>query len=154
MALRTPANLVAAKSAAAHARERGVSTLCKITATAQLADKTDFDVLKDMKVRSVSTDAECPVVKSTGRQLVLLLTHWGDLSSWEYAQQIRYSLADLKAKGVEVVAIGIGSRDAGKKFAKLVDFPEENLYYDADGCCCDALGCSAGEHTINTLATP
>jgi len=29
---------------------------------------------------------------------VILLTHWGDLSSWEYAQQLRHALPALKEK--------------------------------------------------------
>ena len=134
---------------AARSRATNQPTLCQVAATAGagVAEGTDYDILKDVRVRSVSSDEERPVVRGSGRQLVLLLTHWGDLSSWEYAQQVRYSLPALKDKGVEVVAVGIGGKEAAKKFAQLVDFPEELLYYDPDGACCAALGCAPGKET-------
>jgi hypothetical protein len=97
-----------------------------------------------VRVRRVSGDEECAVVNSQGRQLVLLLTHFGDLSSWEYAQQVRHSLPALLEQGVEVKAVGIGGRDAAKRFAALVGFPEEHLYYDPEAACCAALDCDPG----------
>jgi len=48
-------------------------------------------------------------------------------------------------QGVEVVAVGIGGKEAAKKFAKLNAFPEELLYYDENGQCCElqcVLQCS------------
>jgi len=114
---------------------RGISQVCATS---------DYDILKDLRVPSVSSDQERAVVKQSGRQLLVLLTHFGDLSSWEYAQQLRFSLPALQEQGVEVVAVGIGGKEAAKKFAKLNDFPEELLYYDEQGACCAAMGCSAG----------
>lgn len=121
----------------------GVARLAAQTDMAQ-QQQSDSEVLKGLSVRSVSSDVARPIVQGTGRQLVILLTHWGDLSSWEYAQQLRHALPALKEKGVEVVAVGIGGRESGKLFAQLVDFPEELLYYDEAGACCGALDCSPG----------
>ena len=42
------------------------------------------------------------------------------------------------------MAVGIGGREAGKKFAELVGFPEKYLYYDQDARACEALGCVPG----------
>jgi len=42
---------------------------------------------------------------------------------------------------VEVVAVGIGGKEAAKKFAKLNAFPEELLYYDENGQCCELQLC-------------
>jgi hypothetical protein len=51
-----------------------------------------------------------------------------------------------------VVAVGIGGREAGKKFADLVGFPEDLLYYDSIAACCAALECSAGFGRESALA--
>ena len=123
----------------------GQPGFARLAATAASAGPaTEHALLKDVRVRRVSGDEECAVVNSQGRQLVLLLTHFGDLSSWEYAQQVRHSLPALLEQGVEVKAVGIGGRDAAKRFAALVGFPEEHLYYDPEAACCAALDCDPG----------
>ena len=115
-----------------------------VSSALRLSAKSDHELLKDVTVKSVSDDEASPLVVDSGRQLVLLLTHFGDLSSWEYAQQIRQALPALEAGGVRVMAVGIGGREAGKKFAELVGFPEKYLYYDQDARACEALGCVPG----------
>ena len=45
----------------------------------------------------------------------------------------------MREANVRVVAIGIGSMDAAKEFAKRTNFPLENLYADVDAKCHAAL---------------
>lgn len=108
-----------------------------------LRASAEFEALKDISVTSVETGASKPVVGS-GRRLIAFLTHFGDLSSWEYAQQLRLQIDDLKAQGVEVIAIGIGGEVAAKEFAKNTMFPTDCLYFDASAQCCAALGFEPG----------
>lgn len=122
----------------------------------------EYDKLSAVKVISVSSGKEVPLTstwpKSGGKKsLVVMLTHWGDLTSWEvwlfhspqhgihvatrhhaiditlysqYAQKLRFYLPTLKAKGVSVVLVGIGGLAAGAEFAESNGIPKEILFSD------------------------
>eukprot|EP00873_Tetraselmis_striata_P022378 jgi/Tetstr1/442642/TSEL_030737.t1 len=78
------------------------------------------------------------------RILVPFLTQFGDFDSWELAQKLVDRLPELREAGVEVVAIGIGSLAAARKFCTSTGFPMGNLYADTTGKAAMALGFPPG----------
>lgn len=53
-----------------------------------------------------------PSQPSPGTKVVIpFLTHFADLSSWEYAQKLIKVLPTLEASGVQVFAVGLGSAE-------------------------------------------
>lgn len=62
------------------------------------------------------------------RHVVVCLSHFGDLTSWEYAQKLRDSLEAIDSKADGISVIGLGTVEAGRKFAELLNFPTTNLY--------------------------
>jgi len=133
-----------AKSSPVHYTSRPARLTKSRSGVQSLCAGVEFDALKDISVTSLDSGAAVPVVKSSGRRLVAFLTHFGDLSSWEYAQQLRLRIDDLKAQGVEVMAIGIGGEAAAKEFAKNTNFPTDCLYFDETAECCAALNFAPG----------
>mmetsp|Transcript_49390 Transcript_49390/g.77180 ORF Transcript_49390/g.77180 Transcript_49390/m.77180 type:complete len:309 (+) Transcript_49390:72-998(+) len=132
-------NVPAGRTPLLGGRIRGSSALESLMASAE------FDTLKDISVTHLSSGESRPVVSSgQAKTFIAFLTHWGDLSSWEYVQQLRLALPDLKAAGIEVMCIGIGGEVAGREFAKENDFPEELLYFDSKADCAAALGFEPG----------
>jgi hypothetical protein len=95
-------------------------------------------------VDGVEIDAGGDAIARDGRVAALFLTQFGDFDSWELAQSLVDDLDVMKRAGVRVVAIGIGSTDAAKEFAKRTRFPLENLYADERGECHQALGFAPG----------
>lgn len=80
-----------------------------------------------------------------GTRVVLpFLTHFGDLSSWEYAQKLNKALPALRDAGLRVYVVGLGSADNAAEFSRCLDFPLSDLYADPDGACYSALGFSPG----------
>lgn len=75
------------------------------------------------------------------RVVVPFLTHFADLTSWEFAQKLREKvLPVLEEKGIPVITVGLGSPENAREFARVLDYPLENLYADEDGSCYKALG--------------
>ncbi|EIE18540.1 hypothetical protein COCSUDRAFT_60209 [Coccomyxa subellipsoidea C-169] len=76
------------------------------------------------------------------------MTHFGDLSSWELAQKLKKKLPDLQARqaklGKKVIAVGLGSTENARAFARALDFPLDLLYADSTGAVYRALGFSPG----------
>jgi len=85
-------------------------------------------------------------VEGAGAKVLLFATHFGDFNSWEVAQQLRTALrSDRVASGARVAVVGIGTPEAGRKFAELLELPEDlPLYADPQGSCHAALGFSNG----------
>lgn len=108
----------------------------------------EYDILSGVTVTSVSTGASMPLTsawkKNNGKALVVLLTHFGDLTCWEYAQKLRYYLPQLEAQGVQVRMVGIGGAEAASEFAQSNSIPKELLYYDPDASAAAALGLNPG----------
>ena len=65
--------------------------------------------------------------------VLFFLSHFGDLTSWEYAQKVRDRMGELTERGASVTVVGLGSVASGKKFAELLKFPTSNLYADPSG---------------------
>ncbi|KAK9812732.1 hypothetical protein WJX72_002816 [[Myrmecia] bisecta] len=100
-------------------------------------------------VQSASTGAAVPLLslwqaEAGTRCVVPFLTHFADLSSWEYAQKLVKLIPTLQARGVQVVAVGLGSVDNARKFSEILNFPVSLLYADPEGLCYSALGFSKG----------
>lgn len=81
-----------------------------------------------------------------GQRVVLpFLTHFGDLTSWEFAQMLgKKALGPLRDAGVKVAAVGLGSPKSARAFASAVGFPLESLYADPTGAAYAALGFCPG----------
>ncbi|RYY83003.1 hypothetical protein EON63_12110, partial [archaeon] len=62
--------------------------------------------------------------------VVLFLTHFADLSSFELAQETLYYLPQLQQNKIRLSAIGPGSVANAEEFSKLTNFPKECLYID------------------------
>ncbi|UPR00839.1 hypothetical protein HOP50_06g41550 [Chloropicon primus] len=83
--------------------------------------------------------------KDGERHVLVFLSHFGDLTSWEYAQKLRDNMDELVEKGGGGVSvIGLGSASNGRKFAELLDFPLANLYADSNGLLYKELGFAEG----------
>ena len=78
------------------------------------------------------------------KHCLLFLSHFGDLTSWEYAQKLRDNMDVLKESSDGVTVVGLGSPEAGRKFAELLNFPVEDLYADPEGTLYKELGFSQG----------
>lgn len=79
------------------------------------------------------------------RVVVPFLTHFGDLTSWEFAQKLqKKALGPLKEAGVKVITVGLGAPDNARAFAAALDYPLADLYADTTGGCYRALGFSPG----------
>jgi hypothetical protein len=75
---------------------------------------------------------------------VPFLTHFADLSSWEYAQKLVKLIPQYQAAGAQVVAVGLGSATNARRFAEVLGFPLDLLYADPEGWAYKALGFEPG----------
>jgi len=78
------------------------------------------------------------------RHVFLFLSHFGDLTSWEYAQKLRDKWDQIEALADGVTVVGLGTAESGKKFAELLNFPSTFLYADPDGSLYQELGFEQG----------
>ena len=93
--------------------------------------------------------AEAPLGTSVpgmtnGKVVCLMLTHFADFDSWELARGIMPYMDTFEQRGIQVVAVGIGSRSSAIKFAELTGFPRAKLFCDPDAAVHAALGFAAG----------
>ncbi|MBE9064554.1 peroxiredoxin-like family protein [cf. Phormidesmis sp. LEGE 11477] len=68
--------------------------------------------------------------RSAKRTLVLVWPQLGDFDTLEYAWWIERNHLDLEAANIQVRAVAIGDRTAGKKFCDYTHFPPEHLHID------------------------
>ena len=80
------------------------------------------------------------------RRVLFFLSHFGDLTSWEYAQKLKEKMDVLLASSSGVSVVGLGSPEAGRKFAELLDFPIDKctLYAEPEGTLYKDLGFAQG----------
>lgn len=77
--------------------------------------------------------------------VLAFVTHFADLTTWEYVEGLREALPRLEAAGVDVAVIGLGTGRQAQIFADTVGgFPLKNLYGDPEGRAYEALGFSKG----------
>eukprot|EP00897_Mesotaenium_endlicherianum_P010632 jgi/Mesen1/9598/ME000657S08869 len=108
-----------------------------------------YEALKGYEVLKASTGERVELLSlwqpAPGRKVVVaFLTHFADLSSWEYAQQLVKVVLPAVPPSVTVVAVGLGSAENARRFAGALDFPLELLHADPDGSLYRALGFSPG----------
>lgn len=53
-------------------------------------------------------------------------------------------LSNTQPAGVNVIAVGVGTKEAGQLFAEKTKFPIDTLYADPTAACHKVLGYSAG----------
>jgi len=113
--------------------------------------QSEADVLGDRNddVPAITFDELSTPVSSlfgTGRQrtFLALLTHFGDLTSFEYVQRLVGNLSQLEASGARVIVVGIGSPANARAFCAETSFPVEYVYADPDAACYRALGMYQG----------
>jgi len=82
---------------------------------------------------------------TTGNSLVVFLTHCGDLSSFEVAQQLVYYLPQLEEAKINLLAVSPGSSiSSAEEFCSLTKFPINKLYLDIDANFYSALDFEKG----------
>lgn len=77
----------------------------------------------------------------TRRTVVLFATHFGDFNSWEVGQQLRAAIKQRRFGSAHIALVGIGTVEAGRKFAEYLDLPEGkfDFYADPTASCYKAL---------------
>lgn len=109
----------------------------------------EYSALRDKTVISAETGEPVDLTSlwqaTPGVRVVLpLLTHFADLSSWEYAQKLVQRLPDIEAQGARVIAVGLGSAANAREFSRVLNFPLDKLYADETAAVHRALGFSRG----------
>ncbi|EFJ49943.1 hypothetical protein VOLCADRAFT_89241 [Volvox carteri f. nagariensis] len=69
----------------------------------------------------------------TSKAVISFLTHFADLSSWEFAQKLVKVIPTLEGSGVRFLAVGLGSVGNAQEFARTLNFPLDRLYAMPEG---------------------
>ncbi|MEL6355038.1 MAG: peroxiredoxin-like family protein [Cyanobacteria bacterium J06627_28] len=96
-------------------------------------EKTLFSVLSRAERCRVSDGRVSAVgasLEAERRSLFLIWPQLGDFDTLEYAWWIERDRDKLEAANIQVRAVAIGDRTAGKKFCEFTSFPPEHLYVD------------------------
>lgn len=116
-----------------------------------MAGSAEYEALRGIEVFKATTGAAVPLLSLWDGQggspaVVAFLTHFADLSSWEYVQKLKEKVIPAVEGGASppLIAVGLGSVDNARKFSEVLDFPLDLLYADPDGACYTALGFSEG----------
>lgn len=109
----------------------------------------EYDSLRGLEVYRATTGDPVELLSLwqplPGTKVVIpFLTHFADLSSWEYAQKLVKVLPTLETSGVTVYAVGLGDTKNAREFARILNFPLGKLYADPTGACYKALNFSPG----------
>ncbi|KAG2431344.1 hypothetical protein HYH02_013334 [Chlamydomonas schloesseri] len=83
-----------------------------------------------------------PVLGS--KAVVVCLTHFADLTSWELGQKLIKIIPTLEGSGVRVVVVGLGSVNNAQEFARILKFPMDRLYAYPAADLYQALGFNPG----------
>ena len=108
---------------------------------------SELAALSGCTVFSAATGAPAPaasLVPPAGTCLLPFFTQWGDFDSFELAQRLVDALPALADAGVRVAAVGVGSVEGARLFARLTNFPLDMLHADPEAACYAALGFAPG----------
>ncbi|KAG2423523.1 hypothetical protein HXX76_015271 [Chlamydomonas incerta] len=83
-----------------------------------------------------------PVLGS--KAVVVCLTHFADLTSWELAQKLVKIIPTLEGSGVKVMVLGLGNVNNAQEFARILKFPMDRLYAYPTADLYTALGFNPG----------
>eukprot|EP00877_Chromochloris_zofingiensis_P011333 jgi/Chrzof1/6453/Cz18g11140.t1 len=115
-----------------------------------LATSQDYNNLKGQTVLRAVDGTQVELLSlwqaTPGTRVVIpFLTHFADLSSWEFAQKlIKKGIPQLQQQGVQVFTVGLGTPENARLFARELNYPLEHLYADPSGACYKALGFNPG----------
>ncbi|KAL6748932.1 AhpC/TSA antioxidant enzyme-domain-containing protein [Haematococcus lacustris] len=109
----------------------------------------EYDQLRDLTVYRAGSGEPVELLSlwqaRPGSKVVMpFLTHFADLTSWEYAQKLVKIMPMLEASGVQVIAVGLGSAANAQEFARDLRFPATKLFADPSGAAYKALGFNPG----------
>ncbi|GAX81819.1 hypothetical protein CEUSTIGMA_g9247.t1 [Chlamydomonas eustigma] len=109
----------------------------------------EYNQLKGISVVKANTNERVELLSlwqaEPGTKVAIpFLTHFADLSSWEYAQKLVKVLPTLEDSGVKVFVVGIGSAANAQEFSRALKFPSDRLYADPEATAYKALGFSPG----------
>ncbi|KAI8466531.1 MAG: AhpC/TSA antioxidant enzyme-domain-containing protein [Monoraphidium minutum] len=136
------------RGAAAAPAARGAAAAARRVRCAAAAE--EYAALQGCTVQRVADGSPVELLSlwpaAPGQRVVLpFLTHFGDLTSWEFAQQLqKKALPQLEAAGVKVITVGLGSPENARVFASSLGYPTADLYADPTGACYSALAFSPG----------
>eukprot|EP01023_Acetabularia_acetabulum_P033697 TRINITY_DN31560_c0_g1_i4.p1 TRINITY_DN31560_c0_g1~~TRINITY_DN31560_c0_g1_i4.p1 ORF type:complete len:272 (-),score=43.94 TRINITY_DN31560_c0_g1_i4:528-1343(-) len=116
----------------------GVSRRSRCRCKVQIRNDIEYEKLKACMVQKVSTKQTLPLSNAwqaglEKRSVVCFLTHFGDLTTWEYGKKLAQDFSLFEEAGVEVVVVGLGSLENAMAFSKFVSIPLDNLYADETG---------------------
>ena len=109
-----------------------------------------FEALRGLSVQSANDSGDRAITDlwasgSDATCVLVFVTHFADLTTWEYVEGLREVLPRLEAAGVEVAVVGLGSGRQAQMFADTVGgFPLSRLFGDPEGRAYEALGFSKG----------
>lgn len=89
-------------------------------------------------------EIELPSIRASKLKLVVLLSQLGDFDSIEYAQALVEDMPKLQKSNIEVIAIGIGSKDSAERFCNYTGFPKRCLFADSEPIIHQELGLYPG----------
>lgn len=87
---------------------------------------------------------ELPSIGASKLKLVVLLSQLGDFDSIEYAQALVVEMPKLQKSNIELIAIGIGSKDSADRFCSYTGFPKQCLFADSEPIIHQELGLYPG----------
>lgn len=106
-------------------------TLPAMSLSLNLYKMNVYHILSQTQRQLVSDGVVKPILNDiSGKVLVLLWSQLGDFDNLEYAWWLEKESDKLKAKEIEVRAVGIGDRNSGLKFCEYTGFPQNCLYVD------------------------
>ncbi|GLC39918.1 hypothetical protein PLESTB_001821700 [Pleodorina starrii] len=80
----------------------------------------------------------------SSKVVIPCLTHFADLTSWEFAQKLIKVIPTLESSGVRVITVGLGSVSNAQEFARTLGFPMDRLYALPEASLYRSVGFSAG----------
>lgn len=96
--------------------------------TYAIFEQTQSQRVSDGAMMPLLTDCEQASLK-----LILVWPQLGDFDSLEYAWWLQRQAEQIRAKNVQIRAVGIGDRNSGEKFCDFTGFPPEHLFVDPTG---------------------
>ncbi|KAA8494506.1 hypothetical protein FVE85_2747 [Porphyridium purpureum] len=145
----------ACRSRLMRAQQRDDAEPASLKTKVNLLDYTQvLDALKDVQVKPCGAALDdqdeaskldwsislASLLNTAGRRTYLcMFTHFGDLTTFEYAQRLLPELQVLEDKNVNLVCVGIGSPENARLFAQITGFPIEYVYADETAAAYEAL---------------